>query len=318
LPVSREHTRLNVWPRKPVHARRAGRPAILPARARFLVGLAALSVGLIVAGIGLQLVPVRLPASAPPGWVVVLFGWGLVLPGAVVAFRTGLGRGNAADPTAGSAAGPQDWIEDETGTELRRLFYPTLFLVGYLVPIQLLIFGYAMPSSDRTGFWLALVVCCFLDLILLGYLVTLAHRGLRRLRYGAARIRTDKSGYRPGGGANLQFEGGAAFANCTLCAALRCVEQRTEHRCAGGKTTVRCQCYRVYEDAREVTADGVGAARASFCIPADLPGNRLEQPPLTYWELVVGLRRPVFGYEGVFLLPVVDSAQAETCGGGGA
>jgi hypothetical protein len=53
-------------------------------------------------------------------------------------------------------------------------------------------------------------------------------------------------------------------------------------------------------------------------VPADLPGNRLEQAPLTYWELVVRLRRPVLGYEGVFLLPVVDTAQVETCGGGGA
>ena len=301
-----EPKRINRYPRSLTRQWRQESSKALPSWVPFLLGVVMVIVGFAVVTVGLGLVPVDLGEKAPPGWVVAGFGMIFALPGlvCVLATRDAVSGGEGGGAMEEDPANAQ-WIADDGQRELRRLLYPMFVLACFLVPFQCLLFLYFIPESGGAGRWLAWIVCGLFDVVLLGYVLTFLHRGLRLLRFGAARVHLEHAPCKPGETVRVGFEGGRGLrALSGVQGTLRCVEERWEEWGKWKTDSPRLVCYLLHEDTRELSTDRAGHAELDVSFPAHVSSVDSPDGAVRYWELAVSVKRGLLTYEGVFLLPV--------------
>jgi hypothetical protein len=178
------------------------------------------------------------------------------------------------------------------------------FMTFLLAPFNY--FTFYEPREDMPLWARALVVLfdVVLALVLVGIALTVVHQA----KYGRARLVFQSFPFFLGDALSARLGTSRPIGHFKkLTFTLRCIEERTETRRSGNKTTIRTVCDQLWAD--EVALEG-GAAREGHEVPVrfDLPegdyGTRLSKAPARYWELAVAADTPGLDFAAKFLVPV--------------
>jgi hypothetical protein len=188
---------------------------------------------------------------------------------------------------------------DSTAANAGRGLSTALMIGLFMVPFHV-IAGMGKPGI----FWL-LGIGVF-DAIAGLMLVYAVYMMLRRMKWGASRLRFHRFPYAPGGRLEVQLvvpDRGRPFDALTIT--LRCVQEQYVRR--AGNTSLDRRA--LHEAARTLRPETDGTLSRpsydiSFELPADVPGTMLRDYPRIYWELEARGAAPGVDYGALFKVPV--------------
>lgn len=185
---------------------------------------------------------------------------------------------------------------DVAPAEAGRLLAIAGFLALFLVPLHWIAFA----SDESPGIFQ--VVTALFDLLGAVLLARVVFLALRRIRFGASRIRFARFPFAAGGVVEIALDGVSRRARAVpITATLRHVEEREEVRESVGERETRTTSYELWRETRTVAP---GAPVVTFAVPAGAPGTALSAHPARYWELELHADLPGVDYRGRFLVPV--------------
>jgi hypothetical protein len=247
----------------------------------------------------------ELEGAHAPGWVIGSFGLAFLLAGLLL-LANGF-RGARAAARRRALAGAPLWerdfpwdptgARDRAGARVGSAFVAAIFLAVFLVPFNF----WAFLSGEGP-----LPVKLFVGLFDLILLLVVGHAGYRLgqlLKYGKSRLSFPRFPFFLGERLHVVFSPNR-FAQLRFT--LRHVEERFEQHGHGRNRTTSLVCYELYRDER--TAEP-GALEPEVRVAFDLPAephlsNRLDAPPIRYWELLVEADEPGLDFATTFVLPV--------------
>jgi hypothetical protein len=143
-----------------------------------------------------------------------------------------------------------------------------------------------------------------LVLVVVGMVMTL----VQQAKYGRARLAFPSFPFFLGDTLTARLGTSRAIGEFKkLTFTLRCIEERTETRRSGTRTSIQTVCDQLWA---EEVALGAGAVREGneitvrFELPEGDYGTRLSDSPARYWELAVTADTPGLDFSARFLVPV--------------
>ena len=190
------------------------------------------------------------------------------------------------------------------GSSLPGQLGAAAFMTLLLAPFNY--FAFYVPSADMPTWARALVG--FFDVMLVLTIVGIVGTLVQQAKYGRARLAFQAFPFRLGDNLTARLGTSRAIGDFKkLTFTLRCIEERTETRRSGARTSIQTVCDQLWA---EEVALGAGAVREGneITVRFDLPegdyGTRLSEPPARYWELAVAADTPGLDFAAKFLVPV--------------
>lgn len=281
----------------------------------FLFGLLFVAVGVAIALVGVQVIPVDPGSVHAPYWVLTCFGgifagggllvWGTVLQSQRLKRR----RRAEADRHPGSEVFA-DYPWDPLG--VRKSPWPaavkaiatSLFLAFFLIPFN----WWAWFSAEGVAMVRGIVV--LFDLLLLLSCYEALRRLLAALKYGPSGLEYATFPARTGGRVELRWLPPSGLEGATRVRfVLRGVEEWQEVHGAGKNRSVQLIHEQLWAATR--TSEGPVVCRSGFPVelafevPASAPGSRLSAAgKIVFWELAVSAEAPGVDFQESYLVPV--------------
>lgn len=205
------------------------------------------------------------------------------------------------------------WAEDELSEKIGSGGLGHFLTLGFFTPIFVL----GVLGSDGDGCIVAILVV--IAVVYLGSFFSWLYRLLRRLKYGAPRLRLGTCPFVLGRKMDVLVTNVRGLATARKIAAiLRCVEERDEEVKSGGRTTTKRETFALWT-ARAEFPEPRKALRQrrdlplAFDLPQD-PGlaTQLSSERPRYWELDVEGDAPGIDFHARFLVPVYADPRART------
>jgi hypothetical protein len=195
-------------------------------------------------------------------------------------------------------------VSHNPGSSLPGRVGAAAFMTLLLAPFNY--FAFYVPPEDMPT-W-ARGVVAFFDVVLVLVVVGIVLTLVQQAKYGRARLAFQSFPFYLGETLTARLLTTRAIGTFEkLTFTLRCIEERTETRHHGTRTSIQTVCDQLW--AEEVAQQG-GVLREGneVTVRFDLPegdyGTRLSQTPARYWELAVVADTPGLDFSAKFLVPV--------------
>jgi hypothetical protein len=203
-----------------------------------------------------------------------------------------------------------DYPWDPTGTShnpgssLPGQLGAAAFMTLLLAPFNY--FAFYVPPTDMPLWARGLVG--FFDVVLVLVVVGMVMTLVQQAKYGRARLAFQSFPFFLGDTLTARLGTSRAIGEFKkLTFTLRCIEERTETRRSGSRTSIQTVCDQLWA---EEVALGASAVREGneitvrFELPEGDYGTRLSESPARYWELAVTADTPGLDFSAKFLVPV--------------
>jgi len=196
-------------------------------------------------------------------------------------------------------------VRDRAGERVVHAVLASVFLAVFLVP-----FNYWAYLSGEGPFMVKVIVGVFDAALLLAFGNALYRLG-QLLKYGHSRLSFRRFPFFLGERLDVVFSPNR-FPQVRFT--LRYVEERYETRGTGRNRSTSLVCYELWR-AEHVAEPG--ALEAEVAVGFDLPddddlANRLDAPPIRYWELAVDAEEPGIDFATSFVIPVYARSTRES------